>query len=154
MDRSPSLAHRPLFAAAVLCFGILLGGCSAVFVAAYDETTDRLLTELSQKTQTAIVRADAGQLSADDREKFYSESIGTVRTIKARAELFAKNEGEIVALGVLEKRFEQLQKHGGPPLSSVTTGLRGSLKDLQQIEIAKKRSSVFSAGLKKTSSSP
>lgn len=154
MDRSPSLAHRTLFSAAALCCAILLGGCSAVFVAAYDETTDRLLTELSQKTETAVVRADAGQLSAEDREKFYSESLGTVRTLKARAELFAKNENEIFALGELQTRFERLQTRGAAPLSSVTTGLRGSLKDLAQIQIAKKRSSVFSAGLKKTSSSP
>jgi hypothetical protein len=154
MDRSLAFPPRAIFVAALVYCAILIGGCSAVFVAPYDETTDRLLTDLAQKTETAVVRADAGQLSAEDREKFYSESIGTVRTLKARAGLFAKNEDEIRALGDLEKAFERLQKHGGPPRSSITTGLRGSLTDLQQIEIAKKRSSAFSSGLKKTSSSP
>ena len=39
---------------------IFLDGCAVNFVAAYDETTDRLLTDLSLKTETAVVRADAG----------------------------------------------------------------------------------------------
>ena len=147
-------ARRPLVAIAVLFCAALISGCAATFVAAYDETTDRLLTDLSQKTETAVIRADAGELSAADQEKFFSESLGTVRALKARSALFAKNEDEIAALAQLEKRFEALQKHGGPPRSSLATGLRGTLLDLQQIQIAKKRSSIFSAGLKKSSSTP
>src|SRR5437879_7716458 len=34
-------------------------GCAAAFVAPYDETTDRLLTDLSVKTDTAMAKADA-----------------------------------------------------------------------------------------------
>jgi|SRR5437588_8816673 len=154
MNHSLTLSRRGVFGAAILCCALLFGGCSAVFVASYDETTERLLTELSQKTETAVVRADAGQLSPEDRETFFSESLGTVRTLKARSALFAKNEDEIAALAQLEQRFEALQKHGGPPRSSLATGLRGTLLDLQQIQIAKKRSSIFSAGLKKSSSKP
>ena len=133
---------------------VLLGGCAVNFVAAYDETTDRLLTDLSMKTETAIVRADAGQLSAEDRDKFYGESLGTVRTLKARSALFAKNEDEVTALGVLEQRYDNLRKRGAAPRSSLAGGLRGSLVDLQQIQLAKKRSSIFSSGLKKSSSTP
>jgi hypothetical protein len=153
---NPRIAPAPgaLIALAALSCAVLFSGCAVSFVAPYDETTDRLLTELSQKTETAAVRADAGQLSAEEREKFYSESLGTVRTLQVRAELFVKNEGEIFSLGELKKLFERLQKRDAQPLTSVTTGLRGSLKDLQQIELAKKRSSAFSAGLKKSSSSP
>jgi hypothetical protein len=146
MNGRSALPRRTLSTVAILCCATFLSGCAATFVASYDETTDRLLTELSKETETAVVRADAGQLSADDREKFFSESIGTVRTLKARSTLFAKNEDEIAALAQLEERFEALQKHAGPPRSSLTTGLRGTLLDLQQIQIAKKRSSIFSAG--------
>src|SRR5256714_14649726 len=154
MHRSPTFQRRVTFAAAILCCAVLFGGCAVNFVAAYDETTDRLLTDLSLKTETAVVRADAGQLSAEDRDKFYDESLGTVRALKARSTLFAKNEDETSALGTLEEHYEALRKRGAPPRSSFTTGLRRSLLALQQIEIAKKRSSIFSAGLKKTSSSP
>jgi hypothetical protein len=140
---------------ALLFFSLIfLAGCAVNFVAAYDETTDRLITDLSLKTETAVVRADAGQMSADDRDKFYEESLGTVRTLKARSSLFAKNEDEIAALSTLEQGYENLRRRGAAPRSSLTTGLRNSLLALQQIQIAKKRSSIFSAGLKKTSSSP
>lgn len=139
---------------ALLLALILLSGCAANFVAAYDETTDRLLTDLSLKTETAILRADSGQLSAADQSKFFDESLGTVRALKARSSLFAKNEDEIAALATLEQHYEALRKHGRPPRTSLATGLRGTLLDLQQIQIAKKRSSIFSTGLKKTGSTP
>ncbi len=129
---------------------LVLGGCAAVFIAPYDETTDRLLTELSVKTETAIIRADAGQLSTDERQNFFEESLGAIRTMKVRSALFAKNENEIASLGELEQRYETLRKRGSSPRSGFVTSLRLTLLDLQQIQVAKKRSSVFSAGLKKT----
>lgn len=147
--RRASLAAPAQLLAALLAL-VFLGGCAAVFIAPYDETTDRLLTELSVKTETAIIRADAGQLSAEEAQKFFGESLGVIRTMKARSALFAKNEDEIAALGQLEQRYEALRKRGSAPRSSLATGLRVTLLDLQQIQIAKKRSSVFSAGLKKT----
>jgi hypothetical protein len=125
-----------------------------MFVAPYDETTDRLLTDLSVKTETAVAQADAGQLSEKDREAFFDTAIGTVRTLKARSSLFAKNEREIHALGELEKRYQDLREHGAQPRSSLATGLRATLLDLQQIQIAKKRSNAFTTGLKKSSASP
>jgi hypothetical protein len=152
--RAEAFGHLAARFALLFLVLIFLGGCAVNFVAAYDETTDRLLTDLSLKTETAIVRADAGQLDAADRDKFYDESLGTVRALKARSSLFAKNQDEITALGVLEQRYENLKKRGASPRSSLAGGVRGALLDLQQIQIAKKRSSIFSSGLKKTSSSP
>jgi hypothetical protein len=143
-------ASLRLFVAAVLTG--LVTSCAAVFVASYDETTDRLLTDLSVKTETAIARADAGRLSEEERSKFYDEALGTVRTMKERSSLFAKNEDEVNALTQLEQRFQDLREHGASPRSSLTTGLRATLLAVQQIQVAKKRSSVFSAGLKKSSS--
>ena len=123
--------------------------CAAVFVAPYDETTDRLLTDLSVKIETAAARADAGKLSDEERGKFYDEALGTVRTMKKRAGLYAKNDDEIKALDDLEQRIVDLREHGASPRTSLTTGLRATTLSLQQIQIAKKRSSAFSSGLKK-----
>ena len=67
MDRSPAFPRRAIFLAAVVYCAILLGGCSAVFVAPYDETTDRLLTDLAQKTETAVVRAEAAVVVLEER---------------------------------------------------------------------------------------
>ena len=74
--------------------------------------------------------------------------------MKARASLFLKNQDEVAALTQLEQRYRDLRQHNASPRSSLTTGLRATLLDVQQIEIAKKRSSVFSAGLKKTGAAP
>jgi hypothetical protein len=121
-----------------------------VLVAPYDETTDRLVTDLSVKTETVIARADAGQLPEKDREGFYDDALGTIRTLKARSSLFAKNQDEQEALVDLEARYEALRKYGRPPRASVATGLRLSLLAVQQIQIAKKRSNAFTTSLKKS----
>ena len=131
---------------------IFLAGCAAVFVAPYDETTDRVLTDLTVRTEIALARADAGELSAQDRQEFFDDAIGTVRMLKARSSLFAKNEDEVKALAELEKRYGELRKRGGQPRSSLATGLRATLLDLQQIQIAKKRSHLFTADLRRSSS--
>lgn len=145
----PMICSR-LLTASVL--GALITSCAAAFVAPYDETTDRLVTDLSVKAETAIAKADAGNLSQEDRAKFYDEALGTVRTMKRRSSLFAKNDEEIKALTQLEQRFVDLREHGRSPRSSLATGLRATILAVQQIQVAKKRSSVFSAGLKKSGS--
>ena len=96
----------------------LITSCAAVFVSPYDETTDRLITDLSVKTETAIAKADAGKLSEEDRAKFYDEALGTVRTMKRRSSLFAKNDDEIKALTQLEQRFVDIREHGSSPRGS------------------------------------
>jgi hypothetical protein len=148
--RIPPMIYSRLLTASVVA--ALITSCAAAFVAPYDETTDRLLTDLSVKTETAIARADSGKLSEDDRAKFYDEALGTVRTMKRRSSLFAKNEDEIKALTRLEQRLVDLREHGSSPRSSLATGLRATILAVEQIQVAKKRSSVFSAGLKKSGS--
>jgi len=134
-------------------FGVLLAGCSVLFVAPYDATTDRLLTDLTVRTETVVVQADNDQLSVADREKFYAEAEGTVSAMKMRAGLYAKNQQETAALDELAKRYRALAERHASPRTSVTTGLRATLLDVQQIQVAKKRSSVFSSSLNKTTTS-
>ena len=134
-------------------FGLLLAGCSVLFIAPYDATTDRLLTDLTVQTETVVVKADNDQLSVVEREKFYAEAEGTVNTMKMRAGLYPKNEQEIAALDELGKRYHALHGRHASPRMSLTTGLRATLLDVQQIEVAKKRSSVFSSSLTKTTTS-
>ncbi len=91
-------------------FGLLLAGCSVLFIAPYDATTDRLLTDLTVQTETVVVKADNDQLSVGEQEKFYAEAEGTVNTMKMRAGLYAKNEQEIAALDELGKRYHALHE--------------------------------------------
>src|SRR5437763_11409725 len=65
-------------------FGLLLAGCSVLFIAPYDATTDRLLTDLTVLTETVVVKADNDQLPVGEREKFYAEAEGTVNAMKMR----------------------------------------------------------------------
>lgn len=138
--------------AALLVAGLCLSSCSVLLVAPYDETTDRLLTDLSVKTETAIARADAHTLSPEERGAFFDEAIGVIRTMKARSSLVAKNEDEVAALITVEQCYQALRQRNVSPRSSVASAVRLSLVDLQQIQIAKKRSSIFGSGLKKTKS--
>jgi hypothetical protein len=148
-----SIFSRPAGTLLPFLFGLLLAGCSVLFVAPYDATTDRLLTDLTVRTETVVVQADNDQLSVAEREKFYAEAQGTVNAMKMRAGLYAKNEQEIAALDELAKRYQALAERHASPRTSLTTGLRATLLDVQQIQVAKKRSSVFSSGLNKTSTS-
>jgi len=134
-------------------FGLLLAGCSVLLIAPYDATTDRILTDLTVRTETVVVRADNDRLSVGEREKFYADAEGTVNAMKMRAGLYAKNEQEIAALDELANRYGALSERHASPRTSLTTGLRATLMDLQQIQVAKKRSSVFSGGLNKTNTS-
>src|SRR5437588_2337430 len=144
---------RAHFVIASCAIALLLGtGCTVTLVAPYDSATDNLLTELSVKTETAITRADAEQLSADERTKFYQEAIGSVRAMEARSSLYAKNAKETDALKELEKAFVALRDRGSSPRTSMAGGVRLRLSAVQQIQIAKKRSSIFSSGLKGSSS--
>jgi hypothetical protein len=133
--------------------GLLLAGCSVLLIAPYDATTDRLLTDLTVLTETVVVKADNNQLSVVEEEKFYAEAEGTVNAMKMRAGLYAKNQQEIVALDELGKRYHALHERHASPRTSLTTGLRATLLDVQQIQVAKKRSSVFSSSLNTTSTS-
>jgi hypothetical protein len=150
--RPSTFARRP-GALLAFVFGLLLAGCSVLLIAPYDATTDRLLTDLTVLTETVVVKADNDQLSVGEQEKFYAEAEGTVNAMKMRAGLYAKNEQEIEALDELGKRYHALYEHHASPRTSLTTGLRATLLDVQQIEVAKKRSSVFSSSLNKTSTS-
>jgi hypothetical protein len=139
---------------APLLLALSLVGCAVSLIAPYDDTTDRLLTDLTVRTQTAVAQADAGQLSEAAREEFYATAEGTVKTMEMRASLYAKNDDEIATLAALAERYHKLHASHVNPRTSLTTGLRATLLDLQQIQLAKKRSTAFSSGLKQSAAKP
>lgn len=119
----------------------LLASCT--LLAPYDEVTDQHATTLAIQTEAALASADAGQLSLEESNAFLTESLGTVRALKARASLKPRNTEEVEILKLLEDRYQALLDRGKPIRSSVATGLRLNLLDLQQVQVAKKRSAVF-----------
>jgi len=128
-----------------LLFAALLAGCA--IIAPYDETTDRRIAELSLQTETALAEGDAGELSPAEKSDFLHKAIGTVRAIRSRSELYAKNQKETDALKLLEEQYRDLASR--PLRTSIASGVRLTLLNVQQIQISKKRSATFSDGLQK-----
>lgn len=139
------------FKSLLLALPLLYVGCT--FLAPYDEVTDQSVNALAIRTETALAQADAGQLSPAESQQFLLESIGAVRALKTRADLKAKNADEQGTLQELQEQYEALAVRGKPLRRSVATGLRATLLDLQQIQIAKKRSAASSTGRKTRASS-
>ncbi|MES2660643.1 MAG: hypothetical protein V4689_18600 [Verrucomicrobiota bacterium] len=139
------LIHRipKCLAAALSAFAL----ASCTLVGSYDPIVDRNINDVSVKTETILVEADRGELTNAEQQTYFSESIGMVRATRARSGLQNANEEETLALKELEDRLQALADRGRPLRSSVATGLKLSLLDLQQIEIAKKRSTTFSRKL-------
>ena len=114
--------------------------------AQYSDQVDQYLMELSRQAETAIAQADADWLSEADKRKFLFDTIGFVRAIKSKASLIPNNEDEIQALNALEERYQSFLADLARPLrSSLATGLRIIMLDLQQIQEGKKRRVMFTA---------
>jgi hypothetical protein len=122
---------------------VLLSGCS--FLAPYDQVADQAIYELASSTEAALAEADAGELSEAESQRFLRQSMGRVRALQTRASLKPQNTEEQQVLTDLEQRYQELANRGKPLRRSVATGLRATLFDLQQIQIAKKRSAGVGA---------
>lgn len=131
-----------------ICSAVAFTSCT--LVAPYDPVIDKNINEISVKTETALVKADRGELNNTEQTSYFSESIGLVRATHLRSSLHPKNEDETATLKDLEDRLEALADRQRPLRSSVATGLKITIAAAQQIEIAKKRSAAFSTSLNKT----
>jgi hypothetical protein len=86
-----------------------------------------------------------GELSKTESRKFLLESIASVRAMKTIASLIPNNELELNVLNSLEERYQAFLDSGMPLRTSLTTGLRVTLLDLQNTQNEKKRRSMFMA---------
>jgi hypothetical protein len=135
--RTPWLRHAWLGLLA-----LLFSGCAVMFVAPYDEFTDRALYDLHLKTSAFIARASATGASYADSAAFYQEAIATVGAIRSRAEMQPRNENETNLLNQLEDQYRRLAaKHRlGPIRPSLAGSLEFSFRKLTRAQLAKKRS--------------
>jgi hypothetical protein len=123
---------------------------SCQFNAPYDDKTDKGITDLTEATEKFVAKCDMERVPYSKVGDFYTDAIGSVRAIKDRSDVYLKNEQEIKVLNRLETKFERLrQSHQeGPITSSLAEPVRISLRSLQQMQIAKKRSLAVSKSLK------
>lgn len=134
-----------------LAFVLLIVLSACQLVAPYDEITDQKVAELTSSTEKILAKADAEKLDLKESNVFLLESLGEVRALRLRAEAKPKNKEESDILKGLEERIIALQSLNRPVRRSLATGLRATLLDLQQVQIAKKRGAKFEASLKKNS---
>lgn len=135
---------------------LLFSSCAVMFVAPYDEFTDRALYDLHLKTSAFIARASATKASYAESAGFYQESIATVNAIRSRAEMQPKNENETNLLKQLADQYERLAtKHRlGPLQPSLAGSLEFSFRKLTRAQLAKKRSLKSGAGSEPAASNP
>jgi hypothetical protein len=134
----------------VLLLCLFVTACT--LIAPYDATTDRTLNDLVVRTETFLVQAEATRASYSESARFYREAIGTTRALQVRAGLYQKNQEETELLKHLEEGYNDLAEihREGPITASVAGGLRTTLRALLRVQLAKKRSAVFSANLEKS----
>ena len=125
-------------------FGLLLAGCSVLFVAPYDAIVDQSLTNLYAQTLTFLDRMERTGDSYARQRAFYDEAKGTVSAIKVRAALLPKNSGTIKNLDELSGQYDRLAElHRRGPLVGLKAKIARELIDsnfrsLMQLELHKK----------------
>jgi len=125
-------------------FGLLLAGCSVVFVAPYDAIVDQSLTDLYAQTLTFLDRMERTGDSYASQRGFYDEAKGTVSAIKVRAALLPKNSGTIKNLDELSGQYDRLAElHRRGSLVGLKAKIARELIDsnfrsLMQLELHKK----------------
>jgi len=134
---------------------LLFSSCAVIFVAPYDEFTDRALYDLHLKTSAFIARASATGASYAESAAFYQEAIATVNAIRSRAEMQPRNENETSLLNQLEDQYKRLAaKHRlGPLQPSLAGSLEFSFRELTRAQLAKKRSLKTGAKTKSAATS-
>jgi hypothetical protein len=145
---------RDMSLIAVAIVGAFVTSCAVVFVGPYDEITDKAINDLAMQTEQFLAKMEATGGDYESNRSFYRDAKASIRSIRLRAELYEKNEGELKELVLLDQNFDNLAKlHRLGSLTGITgsiarTQIEANFKSLIQIELAKKRSS----GVSKTTS--
>jgi hypothetical protein len=130
---------------------LLFTGCAVTLVGPYDAITDQSVTDLSTRTELFLERMEATGGGYSANRDFYRDAKANIHTIRLRAELYPKNEGELKLLDQLSENLDNLaQLHRAGPLTGVAGQtardlIDGNFRSLLEVELAKKRSSGVAA---------
>lgn len=134
-------------------FALLLvfSSCSVTFLAAYDEVTDRAITDLTVRTEAFLARyagvtdnsgriVRSGKSYDAEAAAFYDQSCGAVAAILLRSGEKANNTEEVNILHRLDERYRKLQESHrlGPITQDSAAALHRSLRALTHIQLTKK----------------
>jgi hypothetical protein len=127
-------------------------GCQVKFVSDYDETTDKMATDLQKRIDdqfAAWLRLPPGSpaLQYTANTAFYASVDGDLRALKARALAHPLNKDTVAiidsiiqSMGSVEKLHKSVGTISQAALGSVEDQLDFQFQQLIQLEMAKKRS--------------
>lgn len=88
---------------------ILLIGCKVTLLSAYDEVTDKVLTDMQQKTTAFFVKYESSPVSPDlkyaNQQPFYEGLKTNARTLRIRNNAVEKNRPMIGMLDLLDENI-------------------------------------------------
>jgi len=138
----------------VLLLAFALSGCTVTFISAYDETTDKAITELHRKLETFFISLDArlGTPAAvhEVRKDSYSDLRLSISALELRVNALPMNSITQEQVGNVKRNIdllEQLHKTGfggnveaqRAVIAAVRQDFNTSLAAILKLELAKKR---------------
>lgn len=91
------------------CLLLLLTACKITLLSAYDEVTDRVLSEMQQSTTAFFVKYEttpsAPELKYQNQQAFYQGLMTSSRTLRIRNSAIEKNRPMITMLDLLDENI-------------------------------------------------
>lgn len=98
----------------LLCFAVLLSGCSVKLISSYDEVLDQFVTNFQTKIDTFLIKMErlSGTPEGDYNHNagFYDELAGALNSIILRAQTLAHNDEVAEQVGLLQKNVVNLKQ--------------------------------------------
>jgi hypothetical protein len=133
----------------LICWLLILPGCTVKLIADYDEQTDKSITELQRKLETFFVNLE-GQFGTDEAKyenhlDFYKEVKVDISAIKLRVSALPQNEITVKQVTLLEENIallEEFHKEGIATIEVIEVprkDFNSALLNILKLELAKKR---------------
>lgn len=91
------------------CIALLFTSCKLTLLSAYDETTDKVLSEMQQSTTAFFVKYEttpaAPELKYGNQTAFYQGLMTSSRTLRIRNSAIEKNQPMITMLDLLDENI-------------------------------------------------
>ncbi len=145
-----STRFRPI--SLLLVAAIVLTSCQVRFIGDYDDTIDKGVVDVQEKTETYLAKLKADPPAAFD-QTFYDGINAKLATLKSRATLMPKYPIIRDQLGLLENSFSDLQKldkmrpFPAKAVDTAKTLIEASIESIERLELALKQGKANAPGL-------
>ncbi len=141
--RAPRNSARFLRISFLLAATLLLSACPVKFIGDYDDTIDKGVLDVQEKTELYFTKLKADPPPAFDQQ-FYDDINAKLAVLKSRATLMPRYPIVRDQLGLLQSSFADLQKldkmRPFPPkaIDTAKTLIDASIESIERLELALK----------------